>query len=86
MGLQRQRIDNVSTVLYRSISWERCHAAAGSQGRHHSDSRACRNQGDAQSFFLDGKAHAAFLALLDAPVKPNAALKALMARKPAWQR
>ncbi|MGC8466120.1 MAG: DUF1778 domain-containing protein, partial [Acidimicrobiales bacterium] len=33
-------------------------------------------------FFLDAKAHAAFLALLDAPAKPNAALRALMARKP----
>ena len=37
-------------------------------------------------FFLDAKAHDAFLAQLDAPAKPNAALRALMARKPAWQR
>jgi uncharacterized protein (DUF1778 family) len=41
---------------------------------------------DQRVFFLDAKAHTAFLALLDAPAKPNAALKALMARKPAWQR
>jgi len=40
---------------------------------------------DQRVFFLDPKAHDAFLALLDAPAKPNAALKALMARKPAWQ-
>lgn len=41
---------------------------------------------DQRVFFLDAKAHAAFLALLDAPAKPNAALRALMARKPKWQR
>ncbi len=40
---------------------------------------------DQRVFFLDPKAHDAFLALLDAPAKPNVALKALMARKPAWQ-
>lgn len=37
-------------------------------------------------FLLDDKAHAAFLEMLDAPAKPNKALKALMARRPAWQR
>lgn len=41
---------------------------------------------DQRVFFLDAKAHDTFLALLDAPAKPNAKLKALMARKPAWQR
>jgi uncharacterized protein (DUF1778 family) len=41
---------------------------------------------DQRVFFLDAKAHEAFLALLDAPAKPNAALRALMARKPSWQR
>lgn len=41
---------------------------------------------DQRAFFLDPKQHEAFLALLDAPAKPNAQLKALMARKPAWQR
>lgn len=41
---------------------------------------------DQRVFFLDEKAHEAFLAELDAPAKPNAALKKLMARKPAWQR
>ncbi len=41
---------------------------------------------DQRVFFLDAKAHEAFLAQLDAPPKPNAALRALMARKPAWQR
>ncbi len=41
---------------------------------------------DQRVFFLDAKAHAAFLALLDAPAKPNAALRALVARKPQWQR
>ncbi len=41
---------------------------------------------DQRVFFLDAKAHEAFLAMLDAPAKPNAALRALMARKLAWQR
>lgn len=41
---------------------------------------------DQRVFFLDAKAHTAFLAQLDAPAKPNTALRALMARKPAWQR
>ncbi len=41
---------------------------------------------DQRVFFLDAKAHEAFLVLLDAPAKPNPALRALMARKPAWQR
>ena len=41
---------------------------------------------DQRVFFLDAKAHEAFLAMLDAPPKPNKALRALMARKPAWQR
>ena len=41
---------------------------------------------DQRVFFLDAEAHEAFLAELDAPAKPNAALRALMARKPAWER
>jgi uncharacterized protein (DUF1778 family) len=41
---------------------------------------------DQRLFLLDAKAHAEFVALLDAPAKPSAALKRLMARKPAWQR
>ena len=41
---------------------------------------------DQRVFFLDARAHEAFLAQLDAPAKPNAALRALMVRKPAWQR
>ncbi|MBS0273029.1 MAG: DUF1778 domain-containing protein [Proteobacteria bacterium] len=41
---------------------------------------------DQRVFFLDEKAHAAFVEMLDAPAKPNKALKALMTRKPAWHR
>ena len=41
---------------------------------------------DQRVFFLDEKAHAAFVKMLDEPAKPNKALKALMSRKPAWQR
>jgi uncharacterized protein (DUF1778 family) len=37
-------------------------------------------------FLLAPKAHAAFLKSLEAPAKPSAALKRLMARKGAWQR
>lgn len=40
---------------------------------------------DQRVFFLDDKAHAAFLELLDAPTKPNKLVRALMARKSAWQ-
>jgi uncharacterized protein (DUF1778 family) len=41
---------------------------------------------DQRIFFLDAKAHERFLALLDSPTRPNRGLKALMARKPAWER
>ena len=41
---------------------------------------------DQRVFFLDAKSHEAFLAEIDTPAKPNAALRALMARKPAWER
>ena len=41
---------------------------------------------DQRSFFLDAEAHAQFLALLDTPSEPTPDLKALMARKPLWER
>ncbi len=41
---------------------------------------------DQRVFLLDEKAHAAFIALLDAPPKPSAALKKLMSRKAPWDR
>ncbi len=41
---------------------------------------------DQRVFFLDAKAHEKFLALLDLPTRPSRGLKALMARKPAWER
>jgi uncharacterized protein (DUF1778 family) len=40
---------------------------------------------DQRVFFLDDKAHAAFVKMLDAPAKPNKALRTLMARIPAWR-
>jgi uncharacterized protein (DUF1778 family) len=40
---------------------------------------------DQRVFFLDDKAHAAFLKLLDTPPKPTKALSTLLKRKPAWQ-
>ena len=41
---------------------------------------------DQRSFFLDAEQHERFLAMLDAPPAPSPALRALMARKPAWER
>lgn len=39
---------------------------------------------DQRAFFLDPQAHKRFLAMLDAPAKPSAKLKALMRRKASW--
>jgi uncharacterized protein (DUF1778 family) len=41
---------------------------------------------DQRLFALDDKAYNEFLAMLDAPAKPNEALRARMKRKPAWER
>lgn len=41
---------------------------------------------DQRVFFLDSKAHEKFLALLDSPPKLNNRLKALMKRKPVWEK
>jgi uncharacterized protein (DUF1778 family) len=41
---------------------------------------------DQRSFFLDPKAHEAFLAMLDRPAMPNKELRARMRRKPSWER
>jgi uncharacterized protein (DUF1778 family) len=41
---------------------------------------------DQRVFFLDSKTHEKFLALLDSPPKLNSRLKALMKRKPAWEK
>ncbi len=41
---------------------------------------------DQRLFALDDRAYKEFLAMLDAPVKPNKALRARMKRKPAWDR
>ena len=40
---------------------------------------------DQRRLFLDAEAHEKFLALLDAPAKPSAELRARMRRKPAWE-
>jgi uncharacterized protein (DUF1778 family) len=40
---------------------------------------------DQRAFFLDPKAHKKFLAMLDAPAKPSAKLRAIMKRKAAWE-
>ena len=40
---------------------------------------------DQRTFFLDDAAHARFLALLDAPPKPSAKIRARLNRKPPWE-
>jgi len=40
---------------------------------------------DQRTFFLDDKAHARFLALLDSPPKPSAKVRARLKRKAPWQ-
>ena len=41
---------------------------------------------DQRAFFLDPDAHERFLALLDDPAAPSQELRALMTRKPSWER
>jgi uncharacterized protein (DUF1778 family) len=41
---------------------------------------------DQRLFALDNKAYNEFLAMLDAPAKPDKTLRARMKRKPAWER
>jgi uncharacterized protein (DUF1778 family) len=41
---------------------------------------------DQRVFFLDAKTHEKFIALLDSPTKSSKRLKALMTRKPAWEK
>jgi uncharacterized protein (DUF1778 family) len=41
---------------------------------------------DQRLFVLDDADYKAFLAVLDAPAKPDKALRARMRRKPAWER
>jgi uncharacterized protein (DUF1778 family) len=40
---------------------------------------------DQRVFFLDAEAHEALLKQLDAPVKPDPALRKRFAKKPAWE-
>jgi uncharacterized protein (DUF1778 family) len=41
---------------------------------------------DQRAFFLDARAHARFLAVLDAPPKAASELRARMRRKASWER
>ena len=41
---------------------------------------------DQRLFALDEDAYRQFIAMLDAPAKPDKALRARMGRKPAWER
>jgi uncharacterized protein (DUF1778 family) len=40
---------------------------------------------DQRTFFLDAKAHARFLALLDSPPKPSAKIRVRFNRKAPWE-
>src|SRR5215510_2768755 len=40
---------------------------------------------DQRTFFLDERAHARFLALLDSPPKPSAKVRARLKRKAPWE-
>ena len=40
---------------------------------------------DQRTFFLDDKAHARFVALLDSPPKPSAKMRARFRRKAPWE-
>jgi uncharacterized protein (DUF1778 family) len=40
---------------------------------------------DQRTFFLDDKAHTRFLALLDAPPRPSAKVRARFGRKAPWE-
>src|SRR6266436_6055813 len=40
---------------------------------------------DQRTFFLDDKAHARFVALLDSPPKPSAKVRARLSRTPPWE-
>lgn len=41
---------------------------------------------DQREFYLSPKAHEAYLAILDTPAKPDERLKAMLTRKPIWDR
>lgn len=41
---------------------------------------------DQRVFYLSPEAHETFLAILDAPAKPDERLKATLTRKPVWER
>ena len=41
---------------------------------------------DQRNFFLEPEAHEKFIEMLDNPAKPTAALRALLRRKPSWER
>jgi len=41
---------------------------------------------DQRSFFLEPEAHEKFLAMLDAPIRPNKKLRELFQHKPVWDR
>jgi uncharacterized protein (DUF1778 family) len=41
---------------------------------------------DQRLFFLDAKSHDKFLAMLDAPAKPNKQLRQRLSRNPLWDR
>ena len=51
-----------------------------------SEAAAIKTLNERPIITLDDEAYDAFIAALDAPAKPNADLKVLLARRPPWER
>ena len=89
---QPERKDDVIQIRASAETKALLNRAAGIKGQRLSEFMldSARRQAeeailDQRLFLLDDKAHAAFLALLDKPGKPGAALKRRMNRKAPWK-
>jgi uncharacterized protein (DUF1778 family) len=55
------------------------------EGRASAEAKAVQTIPDQRTFFLDDEAHTRFLALLDSPPAPSAAIRARFSRKAPWE-
>lgn len=85
--------DTTINIRARRAQQELIDRAALLAGRNRSDfmlEAACERAQhlllDRTFFGLEGKAYRRFLKLLDAPARPNAALKRLLASRAPWER
>ena len=85
--------DTTINIRARRAQQELIDRAARLAGRNRSDfmlEAACERAQhlllDRTFFGLDGKAYRRFLKMLDAPARPNAALKRLLASRAPWER